>query len=135
MLARSRGSFELPFKGYCGVTPGYPLPPTIFNVGVYTVIRHWVTVVAETEEDMRGIDLPIRYLADYFYAEYGPVVSPQPQRLKRYFDVLTDLLERVGLRKNMQKTLIMECQSCHIPSRISVEVYKRRMIGTGPTFW
>ena len=50
MVARDSRYFCLYFKGYHGVTQGDPLPPTLFNVVVDTVIRHWVTVVAATEE-------------------------------------------------------------------------------------
>ena len=32
--------YRLPFKGYIGITHGYPLPPTLFNVVVDIVIRH-----------------------------------------------------------------------------------------------
>ena len=34
MVAWARGYFGTPFKVYCGVTQGYPLSPTIFNVVV-----------------------------------------------------------------------------------------------------
>ena len=38
-----------PFKGYRGVTQGYPLSPTIFDMLKDAVIRHWVILV-EGEE-------------------------------------------------------------------------------------
>ena len=50
MVARDRGYFGTPFKGYCGVTQGGALSTTIFNVVIYVVLQHWVTVVAEMEE-------------------------------------------------------------------------------------
>ena len=52
MVARAGGYFGLPFKGYCRVMQGEPLSPTLFNVVMAAVIRHWVTVVATTEEGM-----------------------------------------------------------------------------------
>ena len=45
MLAKDGGYFGRPFKGYRDVMQGKTLPPTIFNVIVDAVIRHWVTVV------------------------------------------------------------------------------------------
>ena len=48
MVARSSGYFFLPFKGYCRVTQGDPLFPTLFNVVLDAVILHWVMLMVET---------------------------------------------------------------------------------------
>ena len=48
---------------------------------------------------MGGLGLTILYLAAYFYSDDGLVESTQPERLQRAFDILTDLFNRVGLRK------------------------------------
>ena len=76
---------------------------------VYAVIRHWVTVVAETEAVKEGLGLFIRGLVSYFYADYGLVTSTQPERLQQAFDFLTGFFNWVGLSKNMQKTVSMAC--------------------------
>ena len=47
MVARAGGYFGTGFKGEMGVTQGDPLSPTIFNVVVDAVVRHWVTLVVE----------------------------------------------------------------------------------------
>ena len=44
MVAREGGYYGTGFKGERGVTQGDPLSPTIFNVVVDTVVRHWVTL-------------------------------------------------------------------------------------------
>ena len=44
MVARAGGYFGKGFKGGRVVTQGDPLPPTIFNVVVDAVVRHWVTL-------------------------------------------------------------------------------------------
>ena len=44
---------------------------------MYSVIRHWVTVVALIKEGMEGLGLSIQDLAVYFYANYGLVASTQ----------------------------------------------------------
>ena len=49
MVARSGVYFGTPLKGQRRVTQGKTLCPTILNVMVDTVLRHWVSVVAETE--------------------------------------------------------------------------------------
>ena len=134
MVARSGGYFDLPFKGYRGVTQGDTLYPTLFNVVMDAVICQWVTVVEATEEGMEGLGLLIWDLAEYFYANNGIVASNQPERLQREFEVLTGLLDRVGLRKNTRKTVIMACHPFHTPGRMSMEAYGRLTVGTGMMF-
>ena len=53
MLARAGGYYRTGFKGERGVTQVDPLSPTIFNVVVDAVVRHWVTL-AVTEAETRG---------------------------------------------------------------------------------
>ena len=55
------------------MTQGDPLYPTIFNVVVDAVIRHWVMVVTPTEAGMGELGLMIIDLAAYFYSENGLV--------------------------------------------------------------
>ena len=44
MVARAGGYYGKGFKGGRVVTQGDPLSPTIFNVVVDAVVRHWVTL-------------------------------------------------------------------------------------------
>ena len=53
MVARAGGYYGTGFKGARGVTQGNPLSPTIFNVVVDVVVRHWVTLAVE-EAEKRG---------------------------------------------------------------------------------
>ena len=50
MMARAGGYYGTSFGGERGGTQGDPLPPTIFNVVVDAVVRHWVHGVAEKAE-------------------------------------------------------------------------------------
>ena len=51
MVARAGGYYGEVFKGARGVTQGDPLSPTIFNVVVDAVVRHWIEgLVTETVE-------------------------------------------------------------------------------------
>ena len=53
MVDRSGGYYGTEFIGERGVTQGDPLSPTIFNVVVDAVIRHWVKRIVE-EAEARG---------------------------------------------------------------------------------
>ena len=53
MVARAGGYYGTVFKGARGVTQGEPLSPTIFNVVVDAVVRHWVTL-ALAKAEKRG---------------------------------------------------------------------------------
>ena len=50
MVVRVGGYYGTVFKGERGVTQGNPLSPTIFNVVVDAVVRHWVTLAVEEAE-------------------------------------------------------------------------------------
>ena len=51
MVARAGSYYRDAFKGARGVTQSNPLSPTIFNVVVDAVVRHWLEIlVAETAE-------------------------------------------------------------------------------------
>ena len=53
MVAWTGGYYRTEFGGERGVTQGKPLSPTIFNVVVDAVVRHWVHGVVE-EGEARG---------------------------------------------------------------------------------
>ena len=50
MVARTGGYYEAAFMGDRGVMQGDPLSPTIFNVVVDAVVRHWVSVMVKGAE-------------------------------------------------------------------------------------
>ena len=50
--------------------------------------------------------------ATFFYAVDGMVASTYPGWLQSSFDILTELFDRVGLRKNVRKTVGMVCMPC-----------------------
>ena len=53
MVARARGYYGTSFRGERCVTQGDPLSPTIFNVVLDAVVRHWVKRIVEVAE-VRG---------------------------------------------------------------------------------
>ena len=50
MVARAGGHYGKTFKGERGVTQGDLLSPTIFNVVVDAVVRHWVNGLVDEAE-------------------------------------------------------------------------------------
>ena len=78
MVVRAGGYYGESFKGDHGMTQGDPLSPTIFNVVVNVVVRHWVTLgMAEAEKrGERGNEG--RHQAALFYADDGMVASSDP---------------------------------------------------------
>ena len=53
MVARAGQYYGTGFEGERGVTQGDPLSPTIFNVVVDAVVRHWL-LLATKEAERRG---------------------------------------------------------------------------------
>ena len=81
MVARSGVYHETAFKGERGVTQGDPLSPTIFNVVVDAVVRHWVTGVIADAEERGKLGKEGRHQAALFYAGDGMVASSDPHWL------------------------------------------------------
>ena len=78
MVARARGYYWTAFRGERGVTHGDPMSPTIFNVVVDTVVRHWVHGMMEDAESQGETGREGRHKAALFYADDGMVISLEP---------------------------------------------------------
>ena len=94
------------------MTQGDPLSPTIFNVVVDAVVRHWVTLVVEDAETLGERGREGRHQAALFYADDGMVASSNPRWLQWDFATLVELFDRVGLKTNVGKTVSMTCRPC-----------------------
>ena len=51
MVAKVGGYFGSSFQGFRGVTQGVPLSPTILNMVVGAVVRHWVKGIMDIAEE------------------------------------------------------------------------------------
>ena len=98
MVARAGGYCGTAFKGARGVTQGNPLSPTIFNVVVDAVVRHWVMFSVDDTEKRGERGKEGRHQAALFYADDGMVALSDPRWLQWAFNALVGLFERVGLR-------------------------------------
>ena len=72
-MASTGGYYGAEFKGDRGVTQVYPLSPTIFNVVVDLVMRHWVTVMVEGAEERGKRGQEGGHQKDLFYTDNGMV--------------------------------------------------------------
>ena len=141
MVARAGGYYVAPFCEERGVTQGDPLSPTIFNVVVDVVVRHWESLLVaeqgggESSDDegnraqMAGRKIQDRdgrrqwseeghqrltVKAEFFYANDGIVTSTDLGWIQLAFDMLTGIFDRVGLRANVQNTVGMVCQNFRV---------------------
>ena len=81
---------------------------------VDVLLLHWVSVVAEAEEEAgtEGFGWYTQWVAVYFYANNGLLASMRVEKRQRAFNVLMNLFDQVGLHTNLGKVVIMTCQPC-----------------------
>ena len=108
---------------------GDPLSPTIFNVVVDAVVRHWVTLAMEEADKQGERGREGRHQASLFYADDGMVALSDPRWLQWAFSMLVGLFDRVGLNTNTGKTVSMTCRPCTAAGNQSEEAYGRKMTG------
>ena len=81
------------------MTQGDLMPPTIFNVVVDTIVRHWVHGVVEEAEERGETGREGRHWSEIFYADDGMFTSSDPAWLQGSFNALAGLFGRVVLQK------------------------------------
>ena len=91
------------------MTQGDSLSPTIFNVVVGAVVRHWVAVMVERVEDQGEREKEGRHQNDLFYTEDGMVASSDLWWIQGSFSNLVGLFHKFGLQTNIWKTFGIVC--------------------------
>ena len=135
IVARAGGYYGKAFKGERGVTLGEPLSPTIFNVVVDAVVRHWVNGLADEAEEKGETGWELRHQSAVFYADDGMIVSSEPAWLQGAFNALVAIFDRVVLLNNVGKTISMVCHPCRAGAgNRTEEVYSRRITGVGRSY-
>ena len=79
MVARAGRYYRKMFQGAREVTQGDTLSPTIFNVVVDAVARHWMTLMVEDTEEHGEREQEGRHQASLFYVNNGMIVSLDPR--------------------------------------------------------
>ena len=75
MVERAGGYYGTTFNGEHGVTQGGPLSPTIFNVVVDALVRHWMTGVIADAGERSKLGKEGRHQAALFNADNSMVAS------------------------------------------------------------
>ena len=79
---------------------------------VVAVVCHWLMGVIADAEDRGNLGKEGRHQADLFYADDGMVDLSDSRWIHGAFNTLVGLFDRVGLRKNVGKTVGMVCHPC-----------------------
>ena len=134
MVARAGSYYGAAFKEDLGVTQGDPLSPTIFNVAVDAMVRHWVSVTVEGAEERGEFGKEGRHQNFLFYADDGMVVLSDLQWLKGAFSTLLGLFDRAGMRTNVGNTFGMVYHLCQAAVTQSEVAYGQWMTGEFPSY-
>ena len=112
-----------------------PLSPTIFNVVVDAVVRHWVNGLVDEAEAQGETGREGQHQSEVFYADNGMVFLLDPAWLQGAFNTLVDIFDRVGLLTNVGKTVSMVCHPCRAGAgNRTEEAYGRRLTGEGISY-
>ena len=135
MVARAGSYYGKAFKGERGVTQGCPLSPTIFNVVVDAVFRHWVNGLVDKAEEKGKSGRDGCHQSAVLYADDGMVVSLDPAWLQGAFNSLMAIFDRVDLLTNVGKTVRMVCHPCRAgDGNRTKEAYSWRITGVGRSY-
>ena len=107
---------------------GDPLSPTILNVVVDAVVRHWIDGKVDETEEKGEMGREGRHQSAVFYTNDGMVVSLDPAWLQGAFSALVAIFDRVGLRTNFGKTVSMAYHPCRAGAGNQTEAgYSKRL--------
>ena len=133
MVARVGGYYGEDFNRAGGVTQVDSLSPTILNVVVDAVVRHWVAVMVEGAEEQGDRGKEGRHHNSLLYAENVMVASLDPQWIQGAFSTPVGLFDRLVLHTHFWKTVGMVCCTCQAEVTLLEAAYRRRMMGDGPS--
>ena len=84
------------------MTQGGIALPSLFNLVVESVVRHWMSLAVEDESATHeGLGTTVGQFMGIFYADGGMIRSKDPYWLQGYFNVIIILFRRVVLMVNV----------------------------------
>ena len=95
MVDCAGGYYGASFKGFQGVNQVDPLPLTIFNIVVKSVVWHWIFLVSVGTRGQYGWEMEVLHCAAFLYTDDGLVVFTDPVYLQGAFDTMTRLFDGV----------------------------------------
>ena len=134
MVAKVGVEYKLAFQGFRGAMQEDPLSPTIFNVVIDVVVRHWLDLMVGSADKQSRHRQEVRHQNALFYADDGMVATSDPRWLQGKFSTLVGLSDKVSLKNNVGKTLGMVCRPCQATGTQSEAVYRKRIMLVGPYY-
>jgi hypothetical protein len=81
----------------------------MFNICVDAVVREWLWQCLGDNTARMGIGEAARDHVVAFFVDDGLVAARCPEWLQSSFTILIHLFERIGLKNNAAKTIVMTC--------------------------
>ena len=124
LAPRRAGYFGKSFRPQRGVRAGDTVSPTIFNICVDAVVRHWRQHFQPTELEEFAL----------FYVDDGLLAGPDKERVQEGMNRVAAAFEKLGLEMNASKTKYMVMRGGTLYRRERSEVYWRRCTGEGKSY-
>lgn len=135
VVARQSGFHGHVFEATRGTTQGSIVSPTLFNIVLDCVTRHWLFLTVGNNQIVQtGLGQEARNKLSMFYADDGYISARDEAWLQEAATILTGLFRRVGLAANPVKTEAMICFPNSLPMHMSSAAYARRLTGMGPNY-
>ena len=124
LVPRQAGYYGKAFKAKRGVRVGDVMSPTVFNIVVDAVVRHWKHVRSPVELEELAL----------FYAYDGMITGTDQARVQVSLDTITSSFATVGLKMNARKTEFMVMTGGRHQLRMWTAAYARLTTGEGTTY-
>ena len=133
VVKKAGNYYGRPFSTWRGVTQGYPVSPTLFNIIVVAVVRTTLQEICGPKEAQHVFGWSAGEHNIWFYAYDRKITGRDPFWFQAALTTMVRMFERVELQTNLNKTKAMICMTGFIWRQQVAEMYNRRATGEGPT--